>query len=108
MSESTGALLAQAEAALADNNLAVLLPFALELEPRSREAGADQDIYGFFKRAAYAVLHCGEPHISLFASCLNAVCAKDPVRGAIFLEDMLVYINSLESAASSPPEMILH
>jgi hypothetical protein len=100
---TTDALLRQAEQALENQDLATLLPYAAELETYA----ASPDVYAFFKKLTRAVL-CGPgTHFRLFAHCLDAVCAYDPVDGAAFLEHMLTLAEGVEGAANSPAG-ILH
>ncbi len=101
----TDSLLRQAEHALEQRDLAALLPYAEALEPLATSGG--RAVFDFFSRVTREVICCPEPHISLFARCLDAVCAYDPAEGAAFLERMLDFTYSVENASISP-QGILH
>ncbi|MDR0326384.1 MAG: hypothetical protein LBI19_09855 [Oscillospiraceae bacterium] len=103
MTYTAEALLRQAEQALESQNLTELLPYAAQLEPYA----ASPDVFAFFKKLTRAVLCSPGEHINLFAHCLDAVCAYDPVEGAAFLEHMLTLAEGVEDAATSPAG-ILH
>lgn len=98
-------LLKKAEHALERRDLAALLPYAEALEPMV--TSGDRAVFEFFSRLTREVICCPEPHIRLFAHCLDAVCAYDPVEGMSFLESMLAFTYSVENASASP-QGILH
>ncbi|MDR1669650.1 MAG: hypothetical protein LBR76_06810 [Oscillospiraceae bacterium] len=101
----TESLLQKAENALERRDLAALLPYAEALQPLVTSGG--RAVYDFFSRLTREVICCPEPHIRLFAHCLDAVCAYDPVEGLAFLESMLAFTYSVENASVSP-QGILH
>ncbi|MDR0293159.1 MAG: hypothetical protein LBH95_03290 [Oscillospiraceae bacterium] len=104
MPVTTDSLLSQAEQALeAQSDLAALLPYAAELEPHA----ASPDVFAFFQKLTRAVLCDPGRHFRLFAYCLDAVCAYDPVEGAAFLERMLTFAEGIGEAAAAP-QGILH
>lgn len=94
-------LLRQAERVLERRDLTALLPYAEALEPFASTPGDGQAVFEFFSRLAQTVLFSPELHISLFAHCLDALCAYDPVEGAAILENMLEFANSVEKADST-------
>ena len=103
MTYTTDILLRQAEQALAEDNLSAMLPYAEKLGSHA----ASPDVFAFFQKLTRAVLCGSGQHFHLFACCLEAVCAHDPVEGAAFLERMLTMTQGVEKAVSAPAG-ILH
>ena len=95
MSHTTDSLLRSAEQNMQD--LAALLPFAAELESHA----SSPEVYAFFKKLTGQVLCAPGEHIRLFAHCLDAVIAHNPVEGAAFLEKMLSLSDGVEKATTA-------
>jgi hypothetical protein len=95
MDNTADTLLRGAEQTLQD--LSAMLPYAAGLEPHA----SSPEVYAFFKRLTRRVLCDPGEHIQLFAHCLDAVIAHDPVEGAVFLEKMLCLSDGVEKAAES-------